>query len=249
MSWVNSLKQETINRIGTAGRKVPGLAGILERRVQRMHSRGRPVPTPKVDPADTEAWMAKLAGRTNLRLNVGAGPGCVAGWLNLDLMPTAGSDVMPFDAVAPWPFADASAEAVNSEHFLEHIDPGKAAFYFAEAHRVLRPGGVIRTSTPDLEGLAKAYLAAEATTIETHRRHGYEARNHGDMLNNYVYSWGHTHLYDFATIKLLLEEAGFEQVERVEFGQTRHEALLGVDTHDVEELASTVVGVDAVKPG
>jgi predicted SAM-dependent methyltransferase len=244
------MKQATIDRIGAAGRRVPGLAGVLDWRASRLMKRRISGPgPPEVDPVETRAWMAKLDGRRDLRLNVGAGPGAVDGWVNLDLLPGSSDDVMPFDATKRWPFDDASAEAVNSEHFLEHIDPDKAGFYFQEAFRVLRPGGVVRTSTPDLEGLANAFLARDRVAIETHRGHGYEARNHADMFNNYVYSWGHAHIYDFDTIATLLEEAGFEQIERVEFGESRHEVLSGIDTHDVDELSSIVVGVDAVKPG
>jgi predicted SAM-dependent methyltransferase len=107
---------------------------------------------------------------------------------------------------------------------------------------------VIRTSTPDLHGLCEAYLSGDPVLLETHRRHGYEARNHADMLNNYVYSWGHAHIYDFETIALMLETAGFERIERGAFGESSHPVLQGVDTHDMDELRDTVVAVDAVKP-
>lgn len=242
------MKQETIDRIGAAGRRVPGLAPLLDARVRRMQGRQQAEPAPEVDPAQTRAWMAKLAGRTDLLLNIGAGPGAVAGWLNTDLHATTDGETMPLDATKPWPFGDATAEAVNSEHFLEHIDPDRASFYFEEAFRVLRPRGVIRTSTPDLRGLAEALLDEDPVALATHRKHGYEAENHADMVNNYIYSWGHAHIYDFETIATLLERAGFEQIERVEFGQSRHDLLRGIDTHPVDELSHIVVGVDAVKP-
>jgi predicted SAM-dependent methyltransferase len=243
------LRQTTINRIGGVARRVPGVAQILDRRVRRRLTRAPgPRRQPQIDPSQTRAWMTRLEGRTDLKLNIGAGPGVVEGWINADLQPEADADVMPMDATAPWPFADGSAEAINSEHFLEHIDPSLAGFYFQEAFRVLRPGGVIRTSTPDLRGLAMALLDEDPALLETHRAHGYEARNHADMVNNYIYSWGHAHIYDFESISALLAEAGFERIERVEFGESHHEALRGIDTHPVDDLHSTVVGVDAVKP-
>jgi hypothetical protein len=46
----------------------------------------------------------------------------------------------------------------------------------------------------------------------------------------------------------LLGQAGFEDVERAEFGQSRHEPLRGVDTHEMGQLSGLVVCVDAVKP-
>jgi predicted SAM-dependent methyltransferase len=155
---------------------------------------------------------------------------------------------MRLDATAPWPFESGSAQAINSEHMVEHLDPAAAPLFFGEAFRVLRPGGVIRTSTPDLRGICEAYLAADPEVLRIHRESGYHARNHADMLNNYLHMHGHRHIYDFETLGLLLVDAGFEQVERAAFGRSRHAVLGGVDRHDVGELAGLVVAVDAVKP-
>ena len=80
--------------------------------------------------------------------------------------------------------------------------------------------------------------------------HGYRARNGADLLNNYVHAWGHRHVYDEETLALLLEEAGFVDVERAAFGKSRHPGLRNVDRHPMgEPLQSLVVCVDAVKPG
>jgi predicted SAM-dependent methyltransferase len=238
------LSKETINRIGAAGRRVPGVASLLDARLAR---RQRRLSGYDVEREQRRFHEATRGEGEHLRLNVGAGPSPVEGWLNVDLVP-AGAALM-MDATEHWPLPDDSAEAVNSEHFLEHIETDRAAFYFREAFRVLRPGGVIRTSTPDLRGLCEAYLSGDPVLLDTHRGHGYEARNHADMLNNYIYSWGHTHIYDFETIALMLEDAGFGRVERAAFGKSSHPILRGIDTHVVDELHDTVVAVDAVKPG
>lgn len=47
------------------------------------------------------------------------------------------------------PFPDSSVEAVYSSHVLEHLYLSDARLVLSEAFRVLRPGGVIRTSVPD----------------------------------------------------------------------------------------------------
>jgi hypothetical protein len=85
--------------------------------------------------------------------------------------------------------------------------------------------------------------------LDAHRRDGYPARNHADLVNNYVHMWGHVHIYDFETLRLLLEDAGFGEVEEAAFGESRHEALRGIDRHPMGSLQHLVVTVDAVKPG
>jgi len=152
------------------------------------------------------------------------------------------------DVAQRWPFPDASAVTVNSEHLIEHLTQEGVRACLREASRVLGPQGVIRTSTPDLGGLCGAHREANPETLERHRSHGYEAATFGDLVNNYFYSWGHRHIYDFETLTLLLSEAGFEQIERASYGQSRHTALRGIDRHDPQGLESLVLIVDAVKP-
>jgi predicted SAM-dependent methyltransferase len=191
--------------------------------------------------------LREFAGRTDLRLNVGSSDHHLDGWISIDIRPDENTFAM--DATRPWPFVTGSAEAINSEHFIEHVSVEEAAAYFREAFRVLRPGGLIRTCTPDLRGIAEAYLAADEAKLEIHRSHGYAARDHGDMVNNYVYSWDHRHIHDFKSLRQLLEAAGFERVEQASFNRSSHELLDGIDRHDPEGLESTILCVDAVKPG
>jgi predicted SAM-dependent methyltransferase len=192
--------------------------------------------------------LAELATRTDLRINMGSSSARIDGWINVDLLGDPEGVAIRFDGAQPWPLPDGCAEAVNSEHFLEHLAPEDAPRYFAQAFRVLRPGGVIRTSTPDLEGLAAVYATRDEEALATHREHGYTARDHADLVNNYVYSWGHRHIYDFASLEALLRDAGFADIERAAFGQSNHAILRGIDGHDMGALARIVVAVDAVKP-
>lgn len=54
------------------------------------------------------------------------------------------------------PYPDASFDIVYSKSFIEHLrEPGK---YFAEALRVLRPGGKMLTLVPDWEANYKTYF-------------------------------------------------------------------------------------------
>lgn len=191
--------------------------------------------------------LGELAQRRDLRLNFGSGQLQLAGWINCDIHDYEDL-TLRMDATDAWPFPNQSAVAVNSEHMIEHCTRGGVPDYLREAFRVLRPGGVIRTSTPDLAGICRAYLG-DGPELDQHRvLHGYDAATRAQMVNNYFYSWDHRQLYDYETLALLLREAGFEQIERAKYCQSRHGVLRGIDRHDPDPLFTFVFAVDAVKP-
>ena len=62
------------------------------------------------------------------------------------------------DAMQSFPFEDASFEWVYSEHFIEHFFPTEVVTWMTEMKRLLRPGGHMRISTPDLRKYVRGYL-------------------------------------------------------------------------------------------
>jgi predicted SAM-dependent methyltransferase len=165
--------------------------------------------------------------------------------VSLDIEPDA--EGIRMDAARPWPFPDGCARAVRSEHMVEHLTWDEAAFCIREMYRVLEPGGVCRICTPDLEGIARAYLERDPHVLDVHREHGYLAPTWSHLPNNYLRMWGHRYVFDAESLTVLLDEAGFREVERTRFGQSRHAVLDKTDSHDPEELEPLVVCVDAVK--
>jgi SAM-dependent methyltransferase len=101
---------------------------------------------------------ARAAGAADL-LNLGCGTHRHPAWRNLDLLPGA-SDVEQHDLRRPLPFQDASFDAVYHSHVLEHLTPDDGERLLQECVRVLRPGGILRIVVPDLEAIARAYIAA-----------------------------------------------------------------------------------------
>jgi predicted SAM-dependent methyltransferase len=192
--------------------------------------------------------LAALRGRTDLRINVGSSSSALEGWINVDLLRDPEGRCLRLDASQAWPFGEGSAEAVNSEHFIEHLSEDEAQAYLREAFRVLGPGGVIRTSTPDLAGIARSLLERSERDLAVHRSHGYIAATHGELVNNYVYGWGHRRLYDEETLTLMLERAGFVEPRSYSYGESDHEALRGIDRHDPSGLEYFILCLEAVKP-
>jgi predicted SAM-dependent methyltransferase len=58
----------------------------------------------------------------------------------------------------PLPLPDDSFDAIYSFHVIEHLSPAANERFMRDAHRLLKPGGIYRVSTPDLEFLATEYL-------------------------------------------------------------------------------------------
>ena len=224
---------------------VPGVRPAVEAAYRRVNRRREAQRHREIEDRDRRT-LRELAGRKDLRLNVGASGNQLDGWLSIDIR--ADEQCFGMDAAKPWPFATGSAEAVNSEHFIEHLELEDARAYLAEAYRVLRPGGLIRTTTPDLGGLVELFTERDPGLLEVHRSHGYAAATDGDMVNNYFYSWEHRHIYDFESLAGMLRAAGFEDVREAAYGESTHELLRGIDRHDPEELRRSVLCVDAVKP-
>jgi predicted SAM-dependent methyltransferase len=186
----------------------------------------------------------------NLWVNVGCGYWVEPGWIGLDCDRYAvqaagkrGMDVRQHDVRTGFPFGRNNVECIHSEDFIEHLFPAAAVKYFADSYRVLRPGGTIRTSTPDLEAACKEYLAGTLKDREEWQAYNRERPDwdpaaswgtaqvkHGCEAINALFSWwGHHWIYDEAYLRLLLERAGFVEITRRGRGESAHEAFKEVD--------------------
>jgi SAM-dependent methyltransferase len=95
-----------------------------------------------------------------MRINVGCGLEILPGWVNADIAPLRGVDVV-CDLDDIWPWDDNAADEVFAKHVFEHVsDP---VLFMAEAWRVLKPGGILTIFTP-------YYRHMYAFTDPTHKR-------------------------------------------------------------------------------
>ena len=191
--------------------------------------------------------LREARSSTGLLLEIGTKSTHLPGWLSLDIRPN--EDALRLDASKRWPLPDGCARAVRAEHMIEHLSWEEAELCVGEIARVLEPGGLCRICTPDLEGISRAYLERDPRVLDVHREHGYSAPTWAHLPNNYLRMWGHRFVFDFDSLRLLLERAGFQEIERSGFNRSRHEVLDFTDGHDPGELEPLVVCVDAVKPG
>lgn len=85
-------------------------------------------------------------GPTSRRLNVGCGHEARPGWVNLDLAPLPGVDVVHDLDNLPLPFPDQSFDEIECIDIIEHVHdfPG----VMRELHRITAPGGRVLIHGP-----------------------------------------------------------------------------------------------------
>jgi predicted SAM-dependent methyltransferase len=177
-----------------------------------------------------------LASTTTPMLHFGAGPYELPGWLNTDI----GEGPVHIDLTRRLPFEAETFAYAFGEHVIEHLDEGAGQTALAELCRVLRPGGTLRLTTPDLKKIVSLYddtnpvvrleLYARYLDETTGRRHDRPCQ----VINNFFRLWGHRYIYDETDLTAKLYEAGFESVERIEPGNSRIVELQDVERHGPE---------------
>lgn len=169
------------------------------------------------------AKIRSLRARRELSVNLGSGGTGRPDWINTDARWHA--DVfMRLDIRSHLPFSDASVRRLLAEHVVEHIDFNHdVPRLFAEIRRVLMPGGVVRIIVPDAERYLRAYTAGNNGQWQAL---GWDLDHMPDDILtpmhaiNHIFHQGGEHLfaYDYETMQLALQRAGFNKVMRQSYG-------------------------------
>jgi len=150
-----------------------------------------PVVGPLVSRGYRERWIRQAGVKL---LNLGGGSNTIEGALTADLDPRADTYM---NLAKRLPFEDASIDLIFTEEFIEHIPKAAAAIMLQECARVLKPGGVLRIATPDLDWLSAGTLDGSVPC---------------DLVNDSFYGHGHRYLYSRAAMAKAVREAGFSDI-------------------------------------
>jgi predicted SAM-dependent methyltransferase len=155
------------------------------------------------------AWLS-ASGRKII--NLGGGGNCLDGCLTADIYPRADTFV---DCRKALPFANASIDGIFCEEMIEHISKLDALRLLQECWRILKPGGVIRITTPDLDWFCGSLLKGAIDC---------------DVINSIFFNHQHVYLYSRLQLHASLRISGFIDIRQSSFRDPA--AALGyLDSH------------------
>jgi predicted SAM-dependent methyltransferase len=191
------------------------------------------------------------------KVQFGSGSEGCRGWLSFDASPTLRLQRLPllgalakrlvppvFDADVVYgdgrhmPLETGSVELLYCSHVLEHLSLEDFRLTLRECRRVLKPGGVFRGVMPDMETWLAPYLnsteddACEKLWTRSYmaslsRPHGLGARLR-DMFGNSKHLW----LWDFKATRAELVAAGFVDVRRAQFNDSKYTDFKDIEVRD-----------------
>ena len=148
--------------------------------------------------------LSSLAPR---RLHLGCGSRRAEGWVNLDIRFTRATDFLD-DLRHLRRVPAAWADEIYACHVLEHFDFVETQAVLRQWTRVLRPGGILRVSVPDMDRITSQY--------QRHLQHFHTPGNepwtgliYGGQTDRYDF---HKNGFNFTSLKHHLEALGFEEV-------------------------------------
>ncbi len=203
-------------------------------------------------------------------IQFGCGPCAPKGWRNFDSSPTLmfektpiigklytknkdrfGPNVEIGDIVKGLPVGANSAKAVYCSHVLEHLSLEECQKAIQNSFKILESGGTFRFVLPDLEYWIHQYVndpspdASKKLLYEI--QFGLEKRPKGLFSHFYEYlrTSAHLWMWDYKALKQELEQAGFVDIRRAQFGDSPDEMFKQVEG---EHRWKNCLGIDCKKP-
>lgn len=169
-------------------------------------------------------------------LDTGCGPNTHSNFVNLDYHWTPKIDICWDFTKKKLPFPDNYFEGIFTEHCLEHISFKQCEEGLKEFYRVLKPDGILRIIVPDGELYFDIY---QKKKVGDAIKLPYEDLYMTPMarINGLFRENGHLFIYDFLSMKTLLEKAGFKKLKKLEFrvGNNK-DLLLDTEIRKIESL-------------
>lgn len=136
--YIHHFENQTFNELEKSGQV--NYQNICKRNDMHLAKKwGKDVFKQEIQPQVTEG----------VKLNLGSGLRPQEGYINIDNRPEVNPDVIA--DILNLPYVDSSVDYIRAYDILEHIPLGKTIPVIEEIYRVLKPGGIFESFTPDAE--------------------------------------------------------------------------------------------------
>ena len=181
--------------------------------------------------------------KDHLKLNVGCGTDYKKGWVNIDNNSDENIEKLDlnWDLRNPLPFEDNSVDYIFHEHFQEHLTPEEGIKITKDLMRVLKPDGVLRIATPDLEYIVDKYLHLDLKDDPVLTKFGLDfIQTRAERMNVGFRWWGHKWMYDWEELERRLKESGCSKIKRCKLRKSTHSSLCNLETREESNLIAEV---------
>jgi predicted SAM-dependent methyltransferase len=172
------------------------------------------------------------------KLHLGCGPNKLSGWLNSDALHHDPGPTFILDVSQRFPFDDNTFDYAYSEHMIEHIPYEHGQTMIREAYRVLKPGGKIRITTPDINFLIDVYKNPDNELYKRYLEWSTPLlmpwAPYTDpifLFNNFVRAWGHVFIYDKNSLSTSLISSGFHTVTEHKICESEDSELRNLENY------------------
>ena len=162
-----------------------------------------------------------------LKVQLGSNVWKLEGWVNVDIDGTVNPDIV-LDVRRGLPWGDNEVDYIFMEHFFEHINQNEGQNLLHECYRVMKPGGGIRISGPDLQKIARLYLSGDVELWRS--RSGAPCITICDFMNDVFYNWEHRYIPDPDQLTYMLNKTHFHDVHICNFHESNFEEMKGLGT-------------------
>ena len=171
-----------------------------------------------------------------IKLHIGCGTLYKEGWVNIDNNSDNNIERLDInhDLSKGLPFEDESVDYIYNEHFIEHLAREDGLKFLYECHRVLKIGGVLRISCPDLDFIIDGYIHNTWREQDWVKKYNYDwIESECQMLNlnlNQI-PWGHKYVYNQKELTKQLEKVGFDDnIKKELFAHSIYSELNNIDS-------------------
>ena len=163
-----------------------------------------------------QEWRARGFKGAKLDVCGGRNPFQPGEYLNVDAVPLPQVDLV-FDITKGFPIPDGVIADIVSIATLEHLRLLHIDHVLREFFRILKPGGLLRISTPDIEAIAKQVLAGgDLEMINQHLFGKFKGEQTADLD---LHKW----LYPASALIEKLRTIGFQNAERITMDVGMHD--------------------------